>query len=301
MASHLSTYGSLLLGASFAYGLTGSLCLQIAAYFKFYPEDRYAKKILVIVVLIIDLTHTSLICASLFYYFLTHFGDHHMIDHIPWSIAFTVVLTAIQTFIVHCFFAHRILKSSRGNWYITTPILCLAFCRLLAASVSTAEMLRVHKYSAFIKRYPSLIFTLGLSLSSTTEIMITTSQFYYLRNLRGLSDSTLTIQAIDLLIRYTLETGALTCLITTVSLICWLSMRRNLVFLGLHFVIAKLYANTLLASLNTRKELRNLQSRTRTLVWAAPIVSLLNQRSAVRRYGWAEKFEGQTGHWCSYS
>jgi len=33
-------------------------------------------------------------------------------------------------------------------------------------------------------------------------------------------------------------------------------MRHNLIFLGMHFAIAKLYANSLLATLNTRKRLR---------------------------------------------
>lgn len=40
-------------------------------------------------------------------------------------------------------------------------------------------------------------------------------------------------------------------------------MRTNLVFLGLHFVIGKLYANSLVASLNTRKELRQLRAKIR--------------------------------------
>jgi hypothetical protein len=71
------------------------------------------------------------------------------------------------------------------------------------------------------------IFTLGLSLSSSTDIIITAWLCYFLRNLRGLTGSTMygfpfvlvvrnadrfcrMIQAIDILIRYTLETGALT-------------------------------------------------------------------------------------------
>lgn len=281
MTSISTTYGSLLLGASLAYGLTGIICYQCVTYFKLYPEDRCATKILVICVWTLDLLHTGFICTSLVYYFLTHFGNRDMIRHIPWSIAFSVVVTAIQTFIVHCFFARRILKSSRGNWYITAPIVCMAFGRLLAASISTAEMLRVHTYSAFIQKYPSWIFTLGLSLSSGTDIIITGWLCYFLRNLRGLTGSTIMIQAIDLLIRYTLETGMLTCLATTVSLICWLAMPGNLIFLGLHFVIGKLYANSLLASLNTREELRTLRSRSRK-TWmfpSVPIPSVSDQRS----------------------
>ncbi|XP_006459695.1 hypothetical protein AGABI2DRAFT_116655 [Agaricus bisporus var. bisporus H97] len=69
------------------------------------------------------------------------------------------------------------------------------------------------------------------------------------------------IRLVDSTTIYALENGALTCFTTTASLICWLAMPKNLVFLGLHFVIGKLYANSLLASLNIRRELEDLRWR----------------------------------------
>jgi len=44
--------------------------------------------------------------------------------------------------------------------------------------------------------------------------------------------------------------------VTLVALSCWLTMPTNLIFLALHFLISKLYANTVLATLNSRKSLR---------------------------------------------
>ncbi|KAF5385039.1 hypothetical protein D9615_000877 [Tricholomella constricta] len=46
----------------------------------------------------------------------------------------------------------------------------------------------------------------------------------------------------------------------------WLTMNSNLIFMGLHFVIGKLYANSLLASLNTRHELRRHRRATRDTI-----------------------------------
>ncbi|THV01289.1 hypothetical protein K435DRAFT_836909 [Dendrothele bispora CBS 962.96] len=48
------------------------------------------------------------------------------------------------------------------------------------------------------------------------------------------------------------ENGAIT---TVATMLCWLAM-DNLVFLGLHFVISKLYAGSVLAVLNYRARLR---------------------------------------------
>ncbi|EEB90645.1 hypothetical protein MPER_11123 [Moniliophthora perniciosa FA553] len=86
--------------------------------------------------------------------------------------------------------------------------------------------------------------------------------------------STVLVKTVDTLTLYTLENGLLTCLAATASLITWLVMPNNLIFLGIHFIIEKceqrcsgqwvkliypeVYANSLLASLNTRKELRQM-------------------------------------------
>ncbi|KAK7682503.1 hypothetical protein QCA50_014303 [Cerrena zonata] len=70
---------------------------------------------------------------------------------------------------------------------------------------------------------------------------------------------------IDSITLYTVENGLLTCLTTVISLICWLMMPHNLIFLGLHFVISKLYSNTFLATLNARNGLRG-RSRAQTTV-----------------------------------
>ncbi|GLB43778.1 hypothetical protein LshimejAT787_1402900 [Lyophyllum shimeji] len=270
-----STYGALLLGGSVAFALSGIVGLQCVIYFKLYPDDLAKVKAMVCAVWTLDLTHSAFIIASLINYFVTYFGERERIDYIPWSIAFSVVVTAIQTFIAHCFFALKILKSSNKNWFITAPIVILALLRLLAASVSTVEMVRLHQYSAFTKRYPGWVFTTGLCLSAGTDVIITGWLCYFLREMRSRMGSTLMIQLVDTLTLYTIETGALTSVATIASLISWLTMPTNLIFLGLHFVIGKLYANSLLASLNTRKELRRLRT-TRQRPWvhnAVPILS----------------------------
>ncbi|EIW65228.1 uncharacterized protein TRAVEDRAFT_42607 [Trametes versicolor FP-101664 SS1] len=72
----------------------------------------------------------------------------------------------------------------------------------------------------------------------------------------------LTDRIVDLLTLYTVETGMLTCIVTTASLICWAAMPTTLIFLSLLLSLGKLYANTFLASLNAR---RSLSDRTQTV------------------------------------
>ncbi|KAF9044150.1 hypothetical protein BJ165DRAFT_183053 [Panaeolus papilionaceus] len=240
MEDMLKTYGALLFGGSVAFGLSGIL--------------------MVIVVWALDGIHSCLILTSLFFYLIKFFGMNEYINHIPWPLALTVIVTAIQTFIAHCSFSYKIFRASKRNFKIIGPILFLALFRLVAAAVSTAEMLRLRRFSAFTERYPGWIFTLGLALSSVVDVMITSWLCYFLRTLKENipGDSTLMMRMVDVLTLYTLENGLLPCIVAMASLICWFAMPRNLIFLGLHLIIGKLYANSLLASLNVRQELRQI-------------------------------------------
>ncbi|KAH0582172.1 hypothetical protein H2248_011823 [Termitomyces sp. 'cryptogamus'] len=132
-------------------------------------------------------------------------------------------------------------------------MLFLATCRLCSASATSAEMIRLRTFSTFKADFRWL-FSLGLALSSIVDILITLCLCFLLQKNR--TNSLSLDRIIDALILYTFEVGSLTCAGSITSMICWLTMNNNLIFMGLHFVIGKLYANSLLSVLNTRYELR---------------------------------------------
>lgn len=122
------------------------------------------------------------------------------------------------------------------------------------ASITNSEMLRLKSYSIFFQRF-SWVFTSGLLLSVLVDIMITTFLCYFLR--RNRPRFTDTIRIIDALTLWTIQTGLVTSTVAIATLVCWKIMPSNRVFLGIHFAVAKLYANSLLATLNARKQIRN--------------------------------------------
>ncbi|KAF9225084.1 hypothetical protein BS17DRAFT_576715 [Gyrodon lividus] len=248
-----TVYGATLLGTCFASSLTGIVFVQCVLYFKLYPADFGWTKFLVFVVWLLDMLHTILIVVALWQSVIVNFAKPQEMDVIPSALGLSVAVTACITFIVHCFFANRIRRLTK-KWYVAAPLVFLAFLRLLSACVSTSEIIRLKRYSEFIRPYPSWVFTLGVTLSASVEFIITTTMIIFLRSRKtGFVNMN---HIINSLVLYTLETGGITCLVTIASLICWLVMRHNLIFLGMHFAIAKLYANSLLATLNTRKRLR---------------------------------------------
>lgn len=253
MVSVPATYGAILVGGFLAAALSGIVTVQSFIYFKLYPTDLAWRKAIVAVIWSLDSIHTALVCASIWIYLIQNFGDTSKINDIPETVAMTIALTAILTFIVHCFFAQRIHKLSRCDWRITAPILAFAFLRLCSASVTTAEMIHLKTFSEFKQEF-RWIFTLGLALSSLVDILIAIFLCYSLQATRKAASSM--DYVVNSVILYTLENNSLTSAATVISMVCWLVMPTNLIFMGLHFVISKLYANSLLATLNARKQLR---------------------------------------------
>jgi len=238
--------------------------LQTFLYIKLFPRDSTWVKAIVGAVWILDTTHSLLVYTSVWIEIITNYGDEATIDTIPIPLALTVITTAILTFIVHCFFSHRIHKlnrASRQQWRFTALILVLAFFRLCCASVTTAEMINMKTFTAFKAKF-RWVFTLGLAMSCLVDILITGFLTYSLHTLQSDKRAFRSLdRAISAVVLYTFETNLLTSVATIVSMICWLAMPNNLVFMGLHFIICKLYANSLLATLNSRKQLEHQRQR----------------------------------------
>ncbi|TBU43126.1 hypothetical protein BD309DRAFT_131822 [Dichomitus squalens] len=237
-----------LLGGFVALYLSGAVFMQVVVYFQIYQAEAWTTKSIVLVLWVLDILHSAMICIANWQNLVVDYGAYNTLDNITWSIPVTIALTALTTAIIHCFFIRRIFKLSRGNWFITLPLLLLALLRV----VTTAEMLRLRSYVLFIQDF-AYIFTLGLAVSAALDILITSILCYYLR--RGREGFAPINHMIDLLILYTVENGMITCIATALSLFFWLFMRSNFAFLGMHFVINKLYANSIMASLNARKSI----------------------------------------------
>jgi hypothetical protein len=247
------TYGAILLGCFIAVSLSGVLALQACLYYRLYPKDGVSNKVMVAVVWTLDAVHTCLICTSAWRYLIANYGNVSYQGHVPLTVALSIGVTAFVTLITHLFYARRLLRLSKQNWFIIGPLLLLVIGRVASGLVTTVELGRLQNFPAFTARFKS-VFTLGLAFSSMADVIITFGMCFYLQESRqGLGTMDKVVGSI---IVYTVNNGALTCVSTIVSMICWLTMPHNLIFMALHFVIAKMYANSLLATLNTRKALR---------------------------------------------
>ncbi|KAI0368832.1 hypothetical protein BV20DRAFT_426062 [Pilatotrama ljubarskyi] len=251
--SNLKTsLGAILLGGMVCTGLSGIVGMQTVLYFRLFTRDMTSTKIRVAVVFFLDLLHSAMIAAANYMYFVNHFGEEDVTDHVFWTVGVSIALTAVITVCVHLFFSMRLFKLSKGNYWITAPIAVLAVARVVAAFVTAIELIRLKSFYEFGVRF-RWVFTLGLVLSAVVDGLITLGLCFYLRRHRGGTGRfDHILNAVTL---YTVENGLITSVTTLVSLIFWLVKSDELIYLGLHFAISKLYANSFLASMNARKSL----------------------------------------------
>lgn len=264
-------YGAMLVGGLLAFGLSGCVNMQFIVYFRVYFRESWRTKSLVIVIWLLDLSHSALVAVALWDSIIATYGDLSKIDTIPWCIGPAIELTALITFLVQSFFAYRIYKLQKKKLTVAIPIVALSLARLIMASITNSEMLKLKSYNTFFQRF-SWIFTFGLILSALVDIMITTFLCYFLRKNRP--SFTDTMRIIDTLTFWTIQNGSMTSAAAIATLLCWKIMPSNRVFLGLHFVVAKLYANSLLATLNARKQIWSGKQYTPTNNQPMPIVFL---------------------------
>jgi len=246
--------GAILIGCFIAVALSGIVAFQACIYFRLYPQDKPIHKLMVAVVWILDIAHTVIICTSAWIYLIANFGNvqAHVEGVVPVTVALSIGVTAFITLITHTYFLHRLLHLSKNRFLVYSTWL-LVLGRITCGLTTTVTLAHYQNFPKFTAKY-STVFTLGLTFSSAADVAITFGMCFYLQeNRRGLGTMD---DVIDSIIIYTINNGTLTCISTIVSLICWLTMRKNLIFMALHFAIAKMYANSLFGTLNMRKSFR---------------------------------------------
>ncbi|KAG1750548.1 uncharacterized protein EDB91DRAFT_1244132 [Suillus paluster] len=216
------TFGAGFIGGMVAAILYGITTLQTYLYYVYYPRDNKSVKLLVALVWVIDTLHVSLMCHALYYYLVSNFGDEDAL--------------------------------SAGNWSLFTSLglnLCMA---VLVQTIETVVLMFIKKeFSALsqITLYAATPFAVTAVLS---DVFIAAALCVLLHGNR--SPLVETNALVNTLIVYAINRCLLTSAVAVAEVIAFAVSPGSLWFIAIDFVIGKLYANSLLASLNSRSALR---------------------------------------------
>ncbi|KAI0657330.1 hypothetical protein C8Q70DRAFT_919562 [Cubamyces menziesii] len=245
-------------GAAFAGFAASSICLgvlstQAYTYFKRYPLDKLFYKYLVRVAKkLIEVADQALIAHAVYTYLVSNWGVVTILIAPPiWSLILQITFGVITGTIVKINFALRVWRFSKQNIWVTGLIILLTFAELGMCRFTVFELPSFRLTSLSKIADMKVVGSLSLGLGMATDAVIAAALCFFLRNLRTghrKDDS-----VVNSLIIYAISTGGLTSVISLTTLILYNFMPDNFIFMAFYFVLSKVYANSFLAALNTRR------------------------------------------------
>ncbi|KAJ6453550.1 hypothetical protein C8R45DRAFT_1039039 [Mycena sanguinolenta] len=242
--------GPMILGFMWSYLLYGVLVVQVYMYNELFPNDRKGIKAFVWVVFFFETLFTILITSGAWSMFGSGWGDVDILVQLNWSWGPLPLVGGIVGGLVQGFYIWRIWRlTNKYYWPIAIGL------------VWTMQQVGLWWYS--IKWNIALWHTAELKLlevpisishvgNAVTDIIITialTSTFLIQKRRTKFAE---TNGMLNRLIRLSIETGALTTITATGDAIMWIGWSRFNMHFAFFLVIAKLYSNVLLATLNCR-------------------------------------------------
>ncbi|KAH9894219.1 hypothetical protein C8Q73DRAFT_745781 [Cubamyces lactineus] len=225
--------------------LIGVILAAMYYYYTRYPRDPWHIKLLVTAVWTTDSIHQHTIHGpSVYWYLITEYGNPTALTLLSKTIIVEVFFNAFTGLFVQSFFAARVWKLSGKKLYLVIPVAILVageFCDL------------------YLKTFLDLVQIKGLSISinafaAAGDVTIAAILCTILHQSRtGFSKSN---TLINRLMVFAVNTGLLTSVCACLSLITIVALPNTFVYICFFFLVGRLYSNSLMATLNARKSLR---------------------------------------------
>ncbi|KAK0458187.1 uncharacterized protein EV420DRAFT_384254 [Desarmillaria tabescens] len=245
-----STFGAFLIGAIVSAFLFGITCMQTWYYYVHY-SDSICLKVLVGIVWTLEAVHAVFACHAAYFYVVTQYGNLAGLSDATWSASLTLCVTGIITFMVHLFYARQLYLVSNRNVILVSILLFLAVCRVASSAAIAGYSMKLKSFALFQTHVMTSLLRAGMSFYLATDFLVAASLCFYLHTSRTGHKRTDTI--INRLIIYTINNGLLTGVTDLLIIAFEIAYPNNLVYLSLYQVVANLYFNSFLATLNSRQ------------------------------------------------
>ncbi|KAH8828989.1 hypothetical protein DL96DRAFT_1596212 [Flagelloscypha sp. PMI_526] len=256
------TLGPVLIGVLFSTLLTGIALLQVYVYWGRYPKDTVFLKTVVGAVIICQLLAQVSLTVTTYSTFISHWGTsaRNLFPNVfPVPLALSILFGAIPAHIVEAYFVFRLHKLVNKYW-ISIPLWTIvAACFGLVVAIVAAGLTKTLDFADSSSHIVGGVFICAASVDLLTAALL--CWFLTTRAKKvGIRMETMTV--LRKLAVYSLETGALTSVVAVIAAIT-VHTSNSTVYLAFFMNLSGLFTNSLLASLNSRKRIRedSLQSR----------------------------------------
>ncbi|KAK0203328.1 hypothetical protein DFS33DRAFT_1383573 [Desarmillaria ectypa] len=272
--------GSLLISLVVSAAMYGITTFQVYIFFKrddSKPIDPKLMQGFVIFLWLLDTLQQASVTQGVYWYLVNNFDEPSNVMKATWGHTIQIFITAAMILLCQGFLIRRI-------WYLTPPkrkgVAACVCCAISVVSLiafrekslyhpfhphfeSTFPVAMISVGIIFVRTYDmfeitkpasrvSFYVTLGSGMGA--DICIATCLCYELSKSRPSIPRTKTV--VDKLIRYAISACLLTSLVATISFIALATRPCSMIFMAIFCLLSKFYFNTLMATLNSRIELR---------------------------------------------
>ncbi|KAK2460034.1 hypothetical protein APHAL10511_007957 [Amanita phalloides] len=248
--------GPWLIGSFVDVLFQGILFCQFAHYFGMYRDDKLTLKLAVAGLMIITTLKSIQSFASVWIQNVLYFNDLDgaiMLDYTQWWLSGNSLIVACIGLYVQTFFLYRLYGISGKKWWIVAPVAVLLTFAFCAVCIATYYITLGVSYGPQI----AIWFAAHLSTVFAGDLMVTLSTaFFLLRSRKEVLPQTVGI--IDALIRLTFSTAAPAALCAMFNLLFSqiYSGSVKLISAGFNQALPKLYAFSMMWTLNARRSIR---------------------------------------------
>ncbi|KAJ7198902.1 hypothetical protein B0H12DRAFT_1165662 [Mycena haematopus] len=274
------TFGAVYIGVVFAAFFQGILTVQAYIYYETFPQDTWVFKSLVAVVWTLDLVHLVVIGTVPWDTLVVNWGNAADFTTKWKALSIVIIFVGAPTVLCQGFFLHRLWRFSKRNWILTGPMALGAISVFILDFYFTVQSLVNPALNAYQQDAPKIVAMLGIG--AATDISIALSLVWYLQ--RGVTGFEKTNFVVTRIIQFTVATGLASSLLAIGCAVANSMNPQNFIFIALHSSLGRMYTNALLATLNSRRNLRVALGTTENLGTAnfsmsPPVFVVSNQRT----------------------
>ncbi|KAJ7093283.1 hypothetical protein B0H15DRAFT_831903 [Mycena belliarum] len=242
-----------LFGMFFNYGLMGSLLVQVYQYYVAFPRDRALIKAIVYTVFVLELAQTAIMSYFAYTIFGAGYGNTVVFGASALEWFPVCVLGALIAGTVQLFYAHRLQRFS-GSRRVAGAVALLALVQV-GSGIGQGVISKLAQNRANLSMKPVCV-SIWLASSALCDLAIAGSMAFYLKRGSATLTSPRLKDLVTRLVRYSVETGAVTALVATVQLVVFFAFPADNFFETPSWTLGKLYSNNLLVLLNARAVIR---------------------------------------------
>ncbi|KAL1949737.1 hypothetical protein VTO73DRAFT_8618 [Trametes versicolor] len=246
------TYGAYLIGTCLSLVLYGVSLLQFYRYVRLYPTDTAFIRTLVVAVMILETVQIPMLMHSCYWALVTHYFDPLALTQGVWSVQIAPTVSAAITLTAQTFFARRVALLGFGfKIVVAIATLCLAAFLGMAIAV-TVVAIQLHNLENFGPN-TEWLFGAGLWFATGADLLLAGSIIVALRYSRDTYGPRGVDGRADRFMLYFVNTGLMTGIFNMIPSILATTDPRSFTWAAVSYIATRLYANTLLAVLNSRK------------------------------------------------